>query len=215
MDPTTENLIDGLVGFANRTYRLMFLLRYNIYPRTNEETVAAHVAQVSSLSLWLAEALEASNDEKLKILQMAVTHDLGEIVDVPHVLKNRYPSLDSILKGAETLEVKSLLPSEYAQIFDEYNKKKTFESIVVHIADVVACLIYAREELKQGNTYFKRVEEESVDRLFWLLNKLKKIRGDDCVSKRVNCGRDTECLFGNGESGDRDNRRESDTSQDD
>ena len=165
--------LSELENFAQTTYKLMHLLRYNIYPRIFPETVASHSYQVGILSLFLIEKYKKEyNIDELKILKLALIHDIGEVngIDLPHPIKEKYPELNTITRESESEEIKNLLGEEYYKLFLEYNFAATVENAIVEIADAMSCLIYAQEEIKLGNTYFKRVENESKVRLD-ILNK--------------------------------------------
>lgn len=167
--------IDKTISFANESYRLMYLIRYNIYPRNVNENVANHIAQVSLLSLYLGESLKdiiSINMEK--VLKLSVTHDLPEVngMDIVHKLKVDYPKLKELAEEIELTEMERLLGQTYKEMLIEFNSCKTVESIIVNVADVISCMIYSQEEIKLGNTYFNRVYKESSQRLDFLKLKL-------------------------------------------
>ena len=172
-------MINETLKFAEDTFRLMYLIRYNIYPRVNNETVASHVSQVALLTLFLGEQLK--NKYKLnieKMLKMAITHDLAESegMDIVHSLKEKYSELKKLSLNIELEVTETLLGKEYRDLISEYETGNTIESIIVEIADVISCVIYSKEEIKLGNTYFNKVLKESEYRLNELIDKLSEVK---------------------------------------
>lgn len=160
--------VDQCIKFAEDSFRLMYLIRYNIYPRCNNETVASHISQVSLLSLFLADRLKSKHKiNELKVLKMAVTHDLAEIngMDIIHKVKASYPEIKKISDDIELNEVEKILGNDYRMLLDEFNNNFSIEANIVTIADIISCIIYAKNEIKLGNEYFNIVLKESNQRL--------------------------------------------------
>lgn len=168
--------VEKLIKFSQDTYRLMFLMRYNIYPTIHKENVSSHVAQVSLLTLYSYEILKDKYDlDLLKMLKIAIIHDLGEVnaIDIPHVIKEKNPELKYILSKAEEVEVEKLMGEEYKCLLKDFEMGSSLESIIVELCDVISCLIYSEEEIKLGNKYFERVRNESLVRLKEIQNILE------------------------------------------
>jgi len=171
--------INKTIEFAEKTYRLMYLIRYNIYPRVNNETVASHISQVALLTLFLGDLLKSKNKLNTeKMLKMAIIHDVAETegMDIVHSLKEKYKELKKLSAKIELEVTEKILGKEYKKILMEYEEGKTLEAVVVEIADVISCLIYSKEEIKLGNSYFEKVRLESEFRLNELIGKLSKLK---------------------------------------
>jgi putative hydrolases of HD superfamily len=166
--------IENTLKFGEESYKLMFLQRYNDTPRIFTETVAAHSYQVGILSLKLCEELPFKIQVS-KVLKMALIHDISEIRtgDITHPIKQKYKQLNEILEAEEISTLKKLLGDEYALLIIEYNDCKTVDSLIVNIADVMSCKIYAQQEIKLGNANMKRVLLESNNRLKKLSKQLE------------------------------------------
>ena len=170
------NIEKDTVNFANQTYMLMFLQRYNTRPRIFNETVAAHSYQVSVLSLFLYNKYK--NKVKInfeKMISMGLIHDIGEVAtgDIVHPVKDKYPELDRILCLEEKRYVKKILGKKYSNLISEYNDGKTIESLLVEMADIISCYIYSKEEVKLGNTNMKRIVKDSEKRMKKLNKEIK------------------------------------------
>ena len=168
--------IDDLFNFSNLTYRLMYLLRWNIYPRSLQETCASHIAQVSLLSLYLVEQLKNKIKlDELKIYKMSITHDLAEAptaIDVVHKIKMDYPDIKAMIEKIELVEMEKLMGKEYKDLLNEFNECKTIESVIVQICDILSCKVYCINELNMGNLSFKLPLIESESRLNKLISIL-------------------------------------------
>lgn len=168
--------IDNLLDFSTLTYRLMHLLRWNIYPRSLQETCASHIAQVSLLSLYLVEQLKSKiKIDELKVYKMSITHDLAEAptaIDVVHKIKMDYPEIKTMIDKIELNEMEKLMGQEYKNLLQEFNDGKTVESVIVQICDIMSCKIYCINEINMGNKSFVLPLRESENRLTTLISIL-------------------------------------------
>jgi len=167
--------IEKLKEFGLKTYRLMYLIRYNIYPRVNNEVVASHLSQVTLMSLYLCDLLKDRIEiDREKVLTMAAIHDIAESegLDLVHNIRIEYPKLSNLVDEIELDLTEKMMGKHYAVLLKEFDEEKTLESIIVKIGDVLSCVIYAENEIKMGNKHFDRVLKESIARLDDLVTKL-------------------------------------------
>ena len=83
--------INKICGDVN-IMKMSNLYRYNNRTRLKNESIAEHSFYVALTALRLCEVLEIEDSLKLKILEMAIIHDVGETnsIDAPYTLKRDY-----------------------------------------------------------------------------------------------------------------------------
>lgn len=156
--------LDDILKFIDNVYTLKVLTRYNNKFKVINESVAEHMYFVSLVVLKLSEYVKF---DLQRALVMAIIHDLTEIdlSDVTHDVKTKFPDLAKMIENKELL----IFHEKYSNLYDaflEFFEDKTLESNVVHLADVVSCIQYSRNELKLcNNQYMTKVEAVSLERV--------------------------------------------------
>lgn len=155
------------------------LYRYNIFPRIIQESVSHHSYSVALVSMLLCDNYKkVINIDFDKVMRMSLIHDISEIstgADMAHSTKEKYPKLKKFLDAIELDAIKELMDEDYHLIMKEYNDGNTIESLIVQLSDVISCLVYSKQELKMGNTYFQRVYDESDIRIKQILHKIGEV----------------------------------------
>ena len=135
--------------------RLSNIIRYNNTPTIHKESVAEHSYFVALYSMMLADRLKSI--DKVKIMQMALIHDVEEIIsgDFPYKLKVDNKEFSDALEKINLISISSIFKDyeEYIVLWKELKEQITIESKVVKIADEISALIYATSEVNLGNSF--------------------------------------------------------------
>lgn len=115
------------------------------------ESVAEHVLRTAFIGYTLCK-LRGDVDE-LKVLRMCLVHDLPEARtgDMNYVYK-KYVTVDEN-KAVKELTEELLFGDEIKTVIDEFNEKKTEESIIAHDADQLSLIFQLKECEDLGNKY--------------------------------------------------------------
>jgi putative hydrolase of HD superfamily len=121
------------------------------------ETVAEHSFRCAVIGYILAGMENASG---YKVILLTLFNDLQEarITDL-HKMAQRYLKIDKAEDVCFSEQIKNLpdkLSKELSGLHKEYRMQKTKESIIARDADILECLIQAKEYYEQG---FKRALE--------------------------------------------------------
>jgi putative hydrolase of HD superfamily len=121
------------------------------------ETVAEHSFRCAVIGYTLAGMENASG---YKVVLLTLFNDLHEarITDL-HKMAQRYLNIDKAEDACFSEQIKNLpdkLSKELSDLHKEYRMQKTEESIIARDADILECLIQAKEYYEQG---FKRALE--------------------------------------------------------
>ena len=149
--------------------KLSTMIRYNNSTRIKDESVAEHCFYVALHVLELHSKYEFN---LTSALVLALTHDLAEkeISDVPHNVKEQYIYIKYSLAKAE-------------DDFNKLNKVMEYhpqcvptemEYLILELADVISCINYSDREVSLGNTKFREIKIESLQRK----NKIESTIGD-------------------------------------
>lgn len=170
--------IDKICGDIN-IMKMSNLYRYNNRTRLKNESIAEHSFYVGLTALRLCEVLEITGDLKLKIIEMAIIHDVGETnsIDAPYTLKRDYEDLSNILAYIEKEEMKKHFPDliEVHRRFEESDNIDNLAGIIVKLADVISVVQYSKNELLLGNKTdeMKGIFDEAITRIKKLVNLLQ------------------------------------------
>jgi len=150
--------------------RMKYINRWGLMRNTFTENVQEHSLQVAMIAHGLAVIRNTYfngeiNPERVAIL--AMFHDCNEIItgDMPTPIKYYNPQISKIYKDIEDIskeKIISMLPEEMA---DEYYSLffKNPEDVecwkLVKAADRISAYIKCIEEVKAGNTEFKKASE--------------------------------------------------------
>ncbi len=154
--------------------RMKYINRWGLMRNTFTENVQEHSLQVAMIAHGLAVIRNTYfngeiNPERVAIL--AMFHDCNEIItgDMPTPIKYYNPQISKIYKDIEDIskeKIISMLPEEMA---DEYYSLffKNPEDVecwkLVKAADRISAYIKCIEEVKAGNTEFKKASESILD----------------------------------------------------
>ncbi|MCK9614928.1 MAG: HD domain-containing protein [Candidatus Omnitrophica bacterium] len=138
------------------------------------ETVAEHSFRCAVIGYILADMEGASAH---KVILLTLFNDIQEarMTDL-HKMAQRYLKIDSAEDSCFTEQIKNLpdkLSKELAQLHEEYRKQKTKESIIARDADILECLIQAKEYHEQG--FKKAIEFTKCAPRFLKSNSAKKL----------------------------------------
>ena len=84
----------------------------------------------------LRDKLKISQKDELHMIKMALMHDTGELVDLPHEYKEKCPEMRELSDKMELVEVERLLGEKYKNILAEYNENNSLAACIVEIGDV-------------------------------------------------------------------------------
>jgi len=127
------------------------------------ESVAEHVLRTMFIGYTLCK-LRGDVDE-LKVLRMCLVHDLPEARtgDMNYVYK-KYVTVDEN-KAVRELTEELLFGDEIKAFIDEFNEKKTEESLIAHDADQLSLIFQLKECEDLGNKYSREWIAFAVKRL--------------------------------------------------
>ncbi|MBF0252905.1 MAG: HD domain-containing protein [Candidatus Omnitrophica bacterium] len=117
----------------------------------NEESVADHSFRCAVIGYFLAKKEKAKVE---KVLLMTLFNDIHEsrITDL-HKVAHTYIDVRKAEKDVFKDQVKSLdepIKNEMISFRDEYDQQETLESIVARDADILECLVQAKEYEEAG-----------------------------------------------------------------
>lgn len=117
------------------------------------ETVAEHLFRTAVIAYILAQ-LEGVNQEK--VVSMALFHDISEArTNDAHRIVRRYANWEDVDRKAVNEQSKRL-PDEMAKqmitLFEEFEEEASLEAKVVRDADLLECIVQAREYQALGYT---------------------------------------------------------------
>lgn len=157
----------------------------------------ANLAEHTLRVMWIATiiAKNESDADMAKVVKMALVHDITEsrTGDV-HYLSRQYTKRDEKLAIKDILKDTSL-ESEYFQLWEEYEKRKTIESRIVKDADNIDVDLELMEQKARGNPLpdkWRTMREKGIrERLFTktgkkLWNSLHETDPDDWHIKAPN-----------------------------
>jgi len=155
-----QGIVDFLfeVGMLKKTPRT----GYQFFG-SGSESVAEHILRTIFIGYTLCK-LEADVDE-LKVLKICLVHDIPEARtgDMNYVSK-KYVTVHeekAIRELTETL----FFGEDIKSAIDEFNERKTKESLLAHDADQLALILQLKEYGDLGNRYSKEWIEFAVKRL--------------------------------------------------
>lgn len=172
-------------AFYKQIYNLSYISRYATVPRIKNESVAEHSFYVASIVMKLHEIYIF---DMHKAVAMAVMHDWTEswIDDTTALVKRQFPEIAAAVKNAEYDIANDHFNNEVYSLWYDLNNKKTIESLIVHLADVIQCSQYAKNEIKLGNNgYMQDVLNISELRIQDLMEELHDYKRNKFESKRL------------------------------
>ncbi len=134
---------------------------------TGDQTVAEHINRVSYIGYMLA--LMDGQADLSKVLQMCLLHDISEtrISDLNYVHQKYVERKES----QANKDITNSIPfgKQMFDLINEYEERKTKESIIVKDADNLEWILALKEEVDTGNTRA----------LKWITSALKRLRTDN------------------------------------
>lgn len=144
----------GILDYFGDTYPLIMTrqVRYNNRNRIHNEDLAQHSFIVAYNVLKIAYKYKIPNEIAYKACSMAIVHDYPETytADIPHDCKVKYPELRELLSKIEIEFIREEVP-ELKELYKEYQKGETVETILVDLGDAISVLQYVNREINHGN----------------------------------------------------------------
>ena len=146
-------------------YRLKYLNRYEAWPRITQETVAEHSYFVTLFSMMLCDELNIDAESRMICLEMAITHDIPEILlsDIPHPAKEYLKENGIKIDGMEQNTMMKILPP-YAKHVGDFEEVNSLEATIVKIADIIQCIQYCLHEESLGSNVMKEMRDDIFKR---------------------------------------------------
>jgi metal dependent phosphohydrolase len=155
-----EDVVNFLfeVGMLRKTPRTGFQ-----FLGSGNESVAEHTLKTIFIGYTLCK-LEDGVDE-LRVLKMCLAHDLPEARtgDMNYVYK-KYVTVDEE-KAVSDLTKTLSFGDDIKSVIEEFNRKKTRESLIAHDADQLSLIFQLKEYEDLGNKYSKEWIAFAVRRL--------------------------------------------------
>lgn len=154
-------------------YKLKNIVRYNHRTRLKDESVAEHSFFTTLITLELCKRFKFSNELMLACLLKSLLHDMPEIElnDITYDVKialNLYP----LLKFYEDKYFEKHFP-ELAKLMND--EKENVVNLIVKYADAMSVLQYTYNEIELGNATFESIEDETIERLKTIGQRLKEV----------------------------------------
>jgi len=128
------------------------------------ESVADHSFRCAVIGYVIAKMEKA---DAAKVLMMALFNDLHEArINDSHKVAHRYLNVKKAEKDAFREQINEMpygIKGELTQMRGEYDSQKTEESIIARDADILECLIQAKEYADQGFISAKKFFKKAPD----------------------------------------------------
>ena len=158
-------------SFFAYIFRMRYIARWALMRNTRVENVEEHSYEVAVLAHALAvigrDVLGRDIDPSA-VAAAALFHDAPEIItgDMPTPIKYYNPELKHAYKQVETVaqnKLLSMLPPELVPAYEPLVRESD-DTIRTYVkaADKLAAWLKCQEELKAGNTEFKRAASETL-----------------------------------------------------
>ena len=157
-------------SFFAYLFRMRFISRWALMRNTRVENVEEHSYEVAVLAHTLAvigrDVLGKDTDPNAAAVA-ALFHDAPEIItgDMPTPIKYHNPQLKAAYKQVERVaqdKLLSMLPPELLPAYEPIMHESGEETQYVKAADKLSAWLKCQEELKAGNTEFRRAADETM-----------------------------------------------------
>ena len=148
--------------------RMKLIKRWSLMHSVKEENIMEHSWQVASISHALAlikNKIYGGNVDVAKTVLLAQYHETGEVItgDLPTPIKYFNPEIQSAYKDLEknaSQRILNMLPDTLKDEYAEYilPDVNTYEYKLVKSADRIAAYLKCVEEVKAGNSEFKKAK---------------------------------------------------------
>ncbi|HEY8443398.1 MAG TPA: 5'-deoxynucleotidase [Clostridia bacterium] len=148
--------------------RMKYIQRWSLMRSTDVENISEHSQQVAIIGHSLAvinNVIFNGDVNPDKVCALAVFHEATEVItgDLPTPIKYFNMSLNSAYKELEQIAAEKLLsylPKDLRDYYQELLRPDTssYEYQLVKAADKIAALIKCIDEIKAGNTEFRKAK---------------------------------------------------------
>lgn len=148
--------------------RMKYIQRWSLMKSTDVENISEHSQQVALIGHSLAvinNVIFNGDANPDRVCALAIFHEATEVItgDLPTPIKYFNASLNTAYKELEQIAADKLLtylPKELKDYYEDLLKPDTssYEYRLVKAADKIAALIKCIDELKVGNTEFKKAK---------------------------------------------------------
>ena len=148
--------------------RMKFIKRWSLMRSVREENIMEHSQQVAIIAHSLAlikNKIYGGTVDVNKVVLLAQYHEVGEVItgDLPTPIKNFNPEIKSAYKDLEKGACEKLiamLPENLRSEYTEYvmPNENTEEYKLVKCADRLAAYLKCVEEIRAGNSEFKKAK---------------------------------------------------------
>lgn len=148
--------------------RMKYIKRWSLMRSVREENIMEHTEQVAVIAHALAviknKMFGGAVDEN-KVLLYALYHETGEVItgDLPTPIKYFNKEINTAYKDLERIaseKLLTMLPGELTDIYKDYVLPDTdcYEYKLVKAADKISAYLKCVEEVKAGNSEFKKAK---------------------------------------------------------
>lgn len=148
--------------------RMKYIKRWSLMRSIREENIMEHSQQVAVIAHALAlinNKIFGGNVDANKVVMLAQYHEVGEVItgDLPTPIKYFNPEIKNAYKDLENKACERILTMLPDQLKDEYKQfvmpdTTTIEYKFVKYADRLAAYLKCVEEVKAGNSEFKKAK---------------------------------------------------------
>ncbi len=161
--------------------RMKYIRRWSLMRSVRDENIMEHSQQVAVIAHALAlinNKIFGGDVEVNKVVLLAQYHEVGEVItgDLPTPIKYFNPEIKSAYKDLEKTASKKLLnmlPESLKAEYEEYilPNEDTKEYKLVKCADRLSAYLKCVEEVKSGNSEFKKAKASILSDLKSLKSK--------------------------------------------
>ena len=148
--------------------RMKYIRRWSLMRSVREENIMEHSQQVSVIAHALAlinNKILGGNADVNKVVLLAQYHEVGEVItgDLPTPIKYFNPEIKNAYKDLEKDASEKLLDMLPETLKEEYREfilpnEQTYEYKLVKAADRLSAYLKCVEEVKAGNSEFKKAK---------------------------------------------------------
>lgn len=160
----------------DQLYQLDNIVRYSTFTKHKSETVATHSFYVALFTMMLCEELELSNVIKLKAMEVALVHDVPEILinDVTYTAKQVMPEIVPILEKHEQKFINHNFPNQEPAMYGFDDTSQIIQN-VVKLADVISVLQFSANEQALGNIHVAGWVDDAKHRILEITKSLERL----------------------------------------
>ena len=161
--------------------RMKYIKRWSLMRSIREENIMEHSHQVAVIAHALAIIKNKKFDGTVdvnKVVMLAQYHEVGEVItgDLPTPIKYFNPEIKSAYKDLEKNACEKILNMLPEDLREEYNQyiipnTDTQEYLIVKYADRLCAYLKCVEEIKAGNSEFKKARASILSDLKGMKSK--------------------------------------------